>query len=424
MGRRFGLKGITSALIVFSSAVPTLGASAPDSFQPNTKVGPGGTRFKDYPHFRVYAAPNDSVADATAAPLEAAYACFVTDLGWRSTGLSFRQETDDGPWYKLNVYRVDDLPGAAANTGTDQREGLAFLNVVTRYLTDPGITVHEFGHAMTYAAHWWIDQGRTGAWWETIAQFVADTYLTSSLCARARQQFSQPEGATLADLKKVIGDAHQVIVDGTRNSGNYYQAWPFLVYLFYNPDGTAGLGTSIFPNVWTKYKKNSNETPLHVLDRLVAPGRIRDVVARYWARMAFVDIGHAKMKALFATQRRSLNYANLDALAGGKYRVKTARQPRYMGANLIPLKGTGSMGVNVTATTPFTASLAVKASSGSVRYIELPKGSGEAVIAAGEEAMLVVVNTPDTLYLYDPFSLSREVSQGLDYQVQLTGVTA
>jgi hypothetical protein len=90
----------------------------------------------------------------------------------------------------------------------------------------------------------------------------------------------------------------------------------------------------------------------------------------------------------------------------------------------VPLKGTGTVGVNVTASMPFTATLAVRESGGEVRYAALPKGSGQAVVGSGEEATLVVVNTPDTLYLYDPFSLTAEVSKGLDYQVQLTGATA
>lgn len=399
-------------------------ATPPFDFQANPKVGPGGTTYKDSPHFRVYNAPNDSIADATIKSLESAYSCYVGDLGWRSTGLSFRQDNDDGPFYKLNVYRVETLPGAAANTGTDQSSGLSFLNVVTQYMTEPSITVHEFGHAMTYAARYWIDQGRTGAWWETVAQFVADTYITSPVCAASRARYGQAEGKTMIDLGKVIGDSYQVIVDGSKNTGNYYQAWPFLVYLFNNPDNYTGLGHEIFPNVWTKYKRNSNETPLHVLDRLVSPVKIQEVVARYWARMAYVDIGHAKAQAQFVSQRKSLNYANLDSQGTGRYKVKAARQPRYMGASIIPLKGTGTVGVNVNANAPFTSTLVVRGAGGAVRYSVLSKGSGQAVVGTGEEATLVVVNTPDTLYLYDPFSLTADVSRGLDYQVQLTGATA
>lgn len=396
----------------------------PSDFQANPKVGPGGTKYRDSPHFRVYNAPNDTIADATINSLEAAYSCFVGDLGWRSTGLSFRQDTDDGPFYKLNVYRVDTLPGAAANTGTDQTSGLSFLNVVAQYMPEPSITVHEFGHAMTYTARYWIDQGRTGAWWETVAQFVADTYITSPVCAAARARYGQSEGKTMVDLGKVIGDSHQVIVDGSKDTGNYYQAWPFLVYLFNNPDNYTGLGHEIFPNVWTKYKRNSNETPLHVLDRLISPVKIQEVVGRYWARMAYVDIGHPKAQAQFTSQRRSLNYADLDSQGNGRYRVKAARQPKYMGASIIPLKGTGTITVNVSVGMPFAATLAVKQAGGAVRYVALSKGSGQAVVASGEEATLVVANTPDILYLYDPFSLTSDVSKGLDYQLQLTGATA
>jgi hypothetical protein len=364
--------------------------------------------------------------------LEAAYSCFIGDLGWRSTGLSFNSNNDSGPWYKVNVYRVNNLTGAAANTGTDSSAGLSFLNVVTQYLTEPSVTVHEFGHAMTYAARYWIDQTRTGAWWETIANFVADTYLTSTECAAARTRYSESDAKTLVDLGKVISDSFQVIVDGTQNSGNYYQAWPFLTYMFFNPDNITGLGHSIFPDVWNKYSRNSDETPLHVLNRLVQPGTtIQAVVGRYWARMAYVDIGHAKMAAQFTSQRKSLNYANLDSQGSGKYRVKSARQPLYMGANIIPLKIQGSSGatvaVNVTTTSnmPFTASLAVRSTSGgAVRYIALANGGGQTSVAAGEEASLVIVNTPSTLYLYDPFKLTSDVKKGLDYTLQITGATA
>jgi hypothetical protein len=38
-----------------------------------------------------------------------------------------------------------------------------------------------------------------------------------------------------------------MIVDGTQNSGNYYQAWPFFTYLTNNPDNFTGLGWQIFP---------------------------------------------------------------------------------------------------------------------------------------------------------------------------------
>ncbi|KAH6674777.1 hypothetical protein B0J14DRAFT_561808 [Halenospora varia] len=403
-------------------------AAAPAEFTPNPTPGGGGNKYVDSPHFRIYNYTTTSVADATLKYLEAAYTCFVNDLGWRSTGLTFNGElVDTGPWYKLNVYNVGAIPGAAANTGTEAKTGLAFLNVVTQYLNTPSVVVHEFGHALTYCERYWVDQIRTGAWWETIANFVADTYLTSSVCASARSKFSQAEGDTLIDLGKVISDSFQVIVDGTSGSGNYYQAWPFFTYLVNNPDNYAGLGWAIFPGVWTKYKRNSNETPLHVLERLSTGTKIQTVVGRYWARMAYVDIGHKKAQAMFVSKRKSLNYANLDSQGSGKYKVKAARQPRYMGANIIPLKGTGAIKVAVTVTggVGYSATLAIQTTaSGVVRYLDLVGGSVEATLSSGEEATLVVANTPDALLLFDPFKLTATENKGLDYSLQLTGVTA
>ncbi|KAJ2993321.1 hypothetical protein NUW58_g1872 [Xylaria curta] len=108
-------------------------------------------------------------------------------------------------------------------------------------------------------------------------------------------------------------------------------------------------------------------------------------------------------------------------------RVKSARQPRYLGANIIPLKKSGSATVTakITANRPFTAILAVRnTSSGTTRYIDLANGSGSTAVSTSEEASLVVVNTPASLIQYDPFSVGSDVQAGLDYTVTLTGATA
>ena len=79
-----------------------------------------------------------------------------------------------------------------------------------------------------------------------------------------------------------------------------------------------------------------------------------------------------------------------------------------MGANINPLKASGgSVSVEVTASAPFRATLAVRAADKSVRYIDLTNGKGSVDLRNGEETSLVVANTPDTLYLYDPFSPTR-----------------
>ncbi|KAK4228073.1 hypothetical protein QBC38DRAFT_476094 [Podospora fimiseda] len=418
-------------LILALAALATTQQPPPAEFIPNPRVGPGGsnTRFKDSPHFRIYNPTSDAVAAQTISYLEAAHTCFVDDLKWRTPGLSYYlsdSNTTASSYHKINIYQVDSLPGAAANTPVDLVLGLSYLNVVKGYMNSPEVVVHEFGHALTYSARWWIDQYRTGAWWETVANFVADLYLTSPVCARARSKYNQPEGQTIIDLKKVIGDSFQVIVDGTVNTGNYYQAWPFLMYLFNNPDKIPGLGMNVLPDMWTKYKRGSDETPLHVLERIMQGKKVQEVVARYWARMAFVDIGHLKAREKFEREKGGINYANLDSLGGGRWRVKSGRRPRYLGGNIIPLRTTtgGNVGVSVTGNTgPITVIMAVKSGNGSVRYVDLKDGSGQVVVAAGEEAALVVVNTPNNLVMFDPFKLTGETNTGVDYYLQLTGAT-
>jgi hypothetical protein len=93
-----------------------------------------------------------------------------------------------------------------------------------------------------------------------------------------------------------------------------------------------------------------------------------------------------------------------------------------MGANIIPLSASGgTVSVEITADAAYTATLAVSSDDG-VTYT-IVDGSGSVEVAAGDEVTLVVANTPEELILYDAFSLSSDVSKGLDYSFTLSGAT-
>ncbi|KAL6704801.1 hypothetical protein ACN47E_007605 [Coniothyrium glycines] len=360
--------------------------------------------------------------------LEGAYSCYVDTLGWRSSGLSYHDATDaDGPWTKVNLYSVSNLGGSAGVMYSDNSTGMSWLAVQHNYTAVPSVTVHEFGHGMTYAAKSWVYQNRTGAWWETVAEWFADTYQTSPLCAEGRSKFNQSTSSTVINLNRVVGNSFLSIVDGTAGSGgNYYEAWPFLSYLTYNPDKFAGLGQNTVREGFVQYNQGSDETPLHTYARLSNDTPIQKVVGRYWARMAFVDIGHPTAQSVFLRQRNSLNYTNLDSRGNGVYQVKSARQPRYMGANIVPLKkfGNDSVTAKISTSGAYTATLSIRdTGSGATRYIDFANGSASAKIANAEEAAVVVANTP-ALILYDPFNLSDEAKKGLNYSLTLTGATA
>ncbi len=395
----------------------------PAEFQA-VKTGSGSGAYTDSAHFRIYA--TGKAANIALAHMEAAYKCFVTDWGFRSTGLSTHDTENDGPYYKMNI--IPKTMAAGGYMQYDYRQGLAYLEVNSAYKTDPKIIVHEYGHGLTMHELNWIDQTRTGAWWESVANWVADTYITSSYYEDVKRQWGLGAGGTLIDLNRNINMSYLTIV----HDQNYYQAWPFLTYLTNNPDNYSGLGKMAVPNLFRNHSRN-NETPLHVLERIAAPVSAQTILGRYWARMAYLDIGHLRAQEAFFNSRSRLNFANLDSAGSQTYRVKSARKPMYGGANIIPLK-VNSSNVRVEVSnlgngqqdSNFTATFAIRnKNNGSVRYVDLPRGIGQATVSSGEEASLVVANTPDTLIQYDAFK-SRASSPecvGLNYQVQIIGAT-
>ncbi|PTT75093.1 hypothetical protein DBR42_29675, partial [Pelomonas sp. HMWF004] len=249
--------------------------------------------------------------------------------------------------------------------------------------------------------------------------------------ARARRSLARPRD-TIINLDSTIAQSQLAIV----SASNRYEAWPFLTYLTQNPDGYAGIGRMAVPNIHKNHRRN-NETPLHVLERMVAPMTVQQLVGRYWARMAYLDIGHPKAQARFLARRnvqafRTAAYSNLDSFGNGRYRAKPAREPRYAGANIIPLTVASGGNVTVRVTnlgnsqsgSGFTATLSIRnTTSGLVRYVDLVGGSGSATVASNEEASLVVVNTPTSLIQYDAFQSTdtSPESIGLRYELQLTG---
>jgi hypothetical protein len=401
-------------------------SKAPKEFELNTRIGGGGGSHKDSAHFALYAASNP---DPILNFMEAAHQCFIEDWCFRTPGLSYKDD-DGGPYSKTNIYS-DAAMQAGGLTYWDESSGLSYIHILAAQIQDPKTTVHEYGHAITMSEHNWIDQKRTGYWWETVANWVAYSFLSSPHCESARKNFNIKELTTIIDqmhtLQTVYGQSYAVIC----NDQNYYQAWPFLTYLTNNPDRYPGLGKLAVQDLMRKYKLNSNETPLHTLERLAAPIKVQTILGRYWARMAYMDIDFPVGQKDFMSQRDSLNYsANLDAAGDNTYKVKANRKPQYGGANITPLEVSGS-DVSVTVMnlgngqqeSNFTATLSIHGADGKVRYVDLPLGAGQATIASGEEASLVVVNTPDMLYQFDPQYIRSPENIGLNYQVQITGAT-
>jgi hypothetical protein len=146
----------------------THAAIAPAEFSPAAhNFGRGAKLVKSSARFQVYDV-SPSQADEALRLLESAYTCLVDALGWRSSGLSYRRDTsDEGPWHKMSAYGVPS-PSAINATGvmgSDPKTGAAFIKVVAGAINNPQVTVHEYGHALTYYERNWVDQGMTGTWY-------------------------------------------------------------------------------------------------------------------------------------------------------------------------------------------------------------------------------------------------------------------
>jgi hypothetical protein len=182
-------------LAVARSVVPR--AAEPKEFQFNARGGDavhGGTnsttwpKFVESPRFRFFFKPAsqpgvEGRAKTALKHLEASYECFTDAMGWTSSGISYNGTQDQGPYYKLNgfaVTRPSEIGGAGGVMGSDRRTGHAFLQVyhprlyaplttcsyvIHNSVADPGTTVHEYGHAMTYYERNWVEQGNTGTWY-------------------------------------------------------------------------------------------------------------------------------------------------------------------------------------------------------------------------------------------------------------------
>ncbi|VUC36377.1 unnamed protein product [Clonostachys rosea] len=397
-------------------------AAEPANFTANPSIGGGGTVFKDSAHFRLYNnTGSEESTDIALAHLEASYDCYIVGLGYRSTGLSYYDEDDTGPWTKTNVYYSPDID-AGGLMNTDWETGLGWLQINPNYITDAGYLSHEYGHIVTHSQKKWVDQDNTSAWWETWANWFADTYKTSDICAAARAAHGRPVDKTEFYPDVTVGNSHlPIVVAGT--NGNLYRAWPFMTYLTTNLDNIPDAGLDIMRQINIQYRSGSGETPLHTLQRILGP--IGPIVGRYWARMAYVDIDNPVAREYFWQKYSTLIFDNIDQTGNGSYTVKPARRPGYMGASMIPLNVTSSkISVDLTANGTYTASLALfNGKTNATRYVDVVETATTSV-SADEAVTLVVANTPEELITYNGYEPIPELYYGLDFTFQLSGATA
>ncbi|KAF2846240.1 hypothetical protein T440DRAFT_433231 [Plenodomus tracheiphilus IPT5] len=310
-------------------------------------------------------------------------------------------------------------------TGTqyEQRDiGISFLDILDLSL-DSIWPVHEYGHALTLSESSWNDDENTWDWWETVATYISDEFHSTSTCraAKASHGLSTEPWPSQINPTFLHENTHLILVDGNRTTGNRRAAFPFISYLNNNPDKYTGLGKQTLLNMLRKYKVGSNDTPFHVLATILAGTgtTVQKAVGRYWAHMAYFDIGHPSAHAVFLSERPNIVYDSLHANGT----VKSEKAPRYMGANIIPLKIKGSnITVALQTSGQYTATLVVK-SGEKLRYVDVVNGKGRVAVAKSDEVSLVVAYTPE-LIMYNSAAITAEMyANALQYSVKFTGAS-
>ncbi|KAJ0164168.1 hypothetical protein CTA2_1605 [Colletotrichum tanaceti] len=401
----------------------------PASFEPQTKAGPGGTNVVDSARFSLFDWP-EAYRQETTAALEGAYNCFVDVFRFRSPALSIAQPTDDGPYYRTNVYAKPDV-SLDGLMGYDTASGFAWVEVRNTSIPDITKTLNVYSRVLMYHQRTWVSKRRTTAWGQLLTVWFPETYLTSSICKASRELVQQKEGRTNFDVHKIIGNSYQSLIDATEGTGNHYQAWPFITYLSNNPDGIGSVSKQTVVELFKSYR--DHEDPFVTLDRAVQGAATAiDLVSLYWARMAYVDIGHDQAQQVFfeAKARNAINFANVDVVEGG-YKVKPGRAPVYLGANIIPLqkgpthyKGDTVIEVDLKAKGTYQAFLSMKAPGRPLRWVQVRNNTATAAVKNDEEISLVVVNAPEKLLDYDPTKIKgTDAGKWLDYAFTLTGAT-
>lgn len=300
--------------------------------------------------------------------------------------------------YKTNVYLTyTGLPR------TEFAEGWAFMSSEDGYgieiispnaMLDDMTTAHEFGHVVTMQQKAWVDSGITGAWWEPLANWFREMYLESEYYkGEKKTEFFEPY---LRNLSLTLPHGR-----------NYYETWPFLAYISYNPDNLPGLGVNCVKRMISEAKME--EYPLDTLTRLFGTDA-QTILGHYAKRMATLDIGP---KELYRSRLQELlkNYPHFWNLIytvpdyiDGKYVCPEEEAPMQGGINIIPLEITGDTisvsftGISNDSNAGWQACIVTEDKNGNTSYSSL-FGDGESATVktnGAVKAYITVAGTPES----------------------------
>lgn len=428
---------VTSGILAASmlQLMPTSVFAADEAYLIRDKWGYCTTaNYVESEHFVIFYGNNDTTGQVNDAFLqrnladyEKLWQCYTQYLGMENLNVDMYGNSTQK--YKTNVYLtytgLDQYPDGWAFMSTEDGYGIEIIS--PNAMLDELTIAHEFGHVVTLHQKAWVDQDITGAWWEPLANWFREMYLGSEYY----------DGTTQTCwFEPYIRNLSLTLPHGR----NYYEVWPFLVYLSYNPDNLSGLGIDSVKRLISEAQPG--EYPFDTITRLFGTDA-QDVLGHYAKRMATFHFGAKDAyRSQFQSKLRqspffwNLFYTVLEDNGDGWLQSPQEEAPMQSGINIVPLTITGDTisvdlkGLSNDSNAGWRACIVTVDQAGNEHYSDLfDSGERMTVSANGAvSAYLTVTGTPKDLYDINAFHKDNVSSyktgterQRYPYAVKLTG---
>ena len=429
------MTAVCSALMMMQTGMPSAVKAADESYLIRDKWGYCQTaNFAESEHFVIFYGNNDMTGQVNEAFLkrnledyETLWKCYGEYLGMTDMNVDIYGKSTQK--YKTNVYLT--------YTGLPQYpDGWAFMSAEDGYgieiispeaMLDELTIAHEFGHVVTMQQKAWVDQEITGAWWEPLANWFREMYLDSSYYS----------GTTKTCwFEPYIRNMSLTLPHGR----NYYEVWPFLMYLSKNPDQIDGLGVQFVKRMISEAKPK--EYPFDTIARLTGTDA-QTIFGNYAKRMATFDF--AQKEAYQAEFRKLLQnspyfwnlFYTVPADIGNGWLLSPQEEaPMQGGINIIPLTLTGDTvsvdfrGVSDDENADWQACIVTVDAAGKETYSAL-FGNGDTMQISAKNAVaayLTVSAMPKALNPVNAFHKERDSAyrtgnerRRYPYEIRLTG---
>ena len=364
---------------------------------------------------------DDSFIRGNLENLENIRAFYVNEMGLDDTSVG-----NNGGHYKTNLY--------IANTGLSKvTDDWAYMSVddgsFAFLVTNPNamrvdppswVLPHEYAHAITKHQNGVV----SAPWYEAMANWFRDQYLGSTYYKYGTKVY----GPDSDFFRPVVLNSDCYFP----HMKNYYDAWPFLLYVTENPDKMNGLGLPLMRNM---LHDTQDQTMFKKLERLSGTS-VKDMLGGYARRMVTLDFKRQssymdEFNIMMAEDSANYNkvYTTLESDNNGWYKVPSSRTPQQGGYNVIPLNidlNSKQVVVNFSGDksvsgADWRASIVAKTKKGATRYSTMWNEGNNTLNLQGDEekVYLVVCATPNEMLDLTSYDVNFEGTK-YPYKVQVS----